>query len=282
MSAPRVFISHSSADTAYCRALVERLRAAGADVWYDDDNLRTGQVWHTIERELQSRPNFVVILTPSALASKEVERECRWADTLYGDRTVTLLQPIVAAEVDQRDIWLFLREYKRMEASARGPVSADSAAELLCGLLGIRPTRSAKSLLQRDVKEAQHQKITNVASHSFGVVVVDWYGHEVVRNLFKKQDALPATATKRYGTYERAQQTVEIRLMQNDELVDEVEDVGRCEAIGTAVIRLSPGLPAGSPIDITFELDSLGQLHIWALEPDSGSRSDAELEPPTR
>jgi len=50
---PRVFVSHSHEDDAFCRALVAGLRAAGADVWYDEHNLGSGQLLDTIEAELR-------------------------------------------------------------------------------------------------------------------------------------------------------------------------------------------------------------------------------------
>jgi predicted esterase len=32
----RIFVSHSHKDHEFCRALVNALREAGADVWYDE------------------------------------------------------------------------------------------------------------------------------------------------------------------------------------------------------------------------------------------------------
>jgi len=40
----RVFVSHSHANIDFCQALVDGLKAAGADVWYDDENLHAGQL----------------------------------------------------------------------------------------------------------------------------------------------------------------------------------------------------------------------------------------------
>jgi formylglycine-generating enzyme required for sulfatase activity len=72
---PRVFVSHSHSDNEFCRRLVADLRAAGADVWYDEHNLGWGELRREIERQMPTRPYFVVILSPDAVQSDWVNRE---------------------------------------------------------------------------------------------------------------------------------------------------------------------------------------------------------------
>src|SRR5689334_3836564 len=79
MSQMRIFVRHSHEDDAFCRALVQALRVAGADAWYDEHDMGSGRLGPTIERELRKRPVFVVILSPAALRSQWVEDETRWA-----------------------------------------------------------------------------------------------------------------------------------------------------------------------------------------------------------
>jgi TIR domain len=79
----KIFVSHTQHDAAFCRQIVDALRQAGADVWYDEHNLGSDQLGPTIERELRARPLFVVILSPAALKSRWVEDEARWAYILY-------------------------------------------------------------------------------------------------------------------------------------------------------------------------------------------------------
>ena len=79
MSAMPVFVSHCQEDASCCRQLVSALRSAGADVWYDEHNLGTGQLMDVIQRELGRRPVFLVILSKAAFASRWVERETMWA-----------------------------------------------------------------------------------------------------------------------------------------------------------------------------------------------------------
>ena len=78
-----VFVSHASEDSAFCRALVDALIAAGADVWYDERNLGSGVLRREIMRELSARPVFLVVLSKAAFVSSWVQDECEWAYNLY-------------------------------------------------------------------------------------------------------------------------------------------------------------------------------------------------------
>src|SRR5579859_3927428 len=79
-TAPRIFVSHSHADNDFGIRLVKRLRSALGDetaVWYDAaGGLGGGEAWwDKIKLELRTRPVFIVILSPEALASKWVQDE---------------------------------------------------------------------------------------------------------------------------------------------------------------------------------------------------------------
>jgi len=66
-SPTRIFVSHSTQDNEWCRSLVAALKAAGNDVWYDEQGLTGGTTWvETLQREVQARDVFVVVLTPEA------------------------------------------------------------------------------------------------------------------------------------------------------------------------------------------------------------------------
>jgi tetratricopeptide (TPR) repeat protein len=126
MSAMRIFVSHSQKDAAFCRALVQGLRQAGADVWYDDESLSSGPLLTEIQRELRERPVFLVILTKATFISRQVRRETLWAHEL-GDRDPTrILLPVTAGPIERSDfsaenMWLFLHDFKRIEAPGYQP-----------------------------------------------------------------------------------------------------------------------------------------------------------------
>lgn len=80
MAAPRVFVSHSHSDNEWCRAFVAALQVAGWSVWYDERELSAGAEWvKTIQRELQARDVFLLVLTPASWTSEWVQEELNLA-----------------------------------------------------------------------------------------------------------------------------------------------------------------------------------------------------------
>jgi toxoflavin biosynthesis protein ToxD len=96
MAGARVFISHDSRDDAFCRTLASLLRAVGADVWYDESDLDWAALRDQIDRELPTRPAFIVVLSPEALASARVRLAVDSALELMRTREVRAFVSVVA------------------------------------------------------------------------------------------------------------------------------------------------------------------------------------------
>src|SRR5215469_36576 len=98
----RVFVSHSHADNATAHPLVQALRDAGYEVWYDESNMEAGNLADTIERELRDADVCVVVLSPEAVASPWVKSEWYAAWELMRDPNQRLkaLVPVIAAPCD--------------------------------------------------------------------------------------------------------------------------------------------------------------------------------------
>ena len=78
MAQPKIFVSHSHQDNAYCREFVATLRQSiGSDdaVWYDEHSLGWGKIRREIEQELAERQHFITILSPAAVKSEWVNDE---------------------------------------------------------------------------------------------------------------------------------------------------------------------------------------------------------------
>ena len=71
---------------------------------------------------------------------------------------------------------------------------------------------------------------------------------------------MPVSTTQQFGTYEANQETADIRIMENI-ISDDEATLKASSEIGNAALPIPPGLPAGSPIEITFELNEQGRLH---------------------
>lgn len=162
----RVFVSHCHEDGDFCRTLVAALREAGADVWYDEHNLSTGQLRDVIQREMGRRPIFVPILSKAAFASRWVKREAVWADELLERDPKRVILPVTAGPIARNDFdpeagWLFLHDFKRIEAPGYQPYPSEEAARRLLRALALtvasdppvkspaEPQESAEDLLTR-------------------------------------------------------------------------------------------------------------------------------------
>lgn len=126
--------------------------------------------------------------------------------------------------------------------------------------------------------------ITNVASHSFGIIIVADFGthneREAISNLVLVNDQLPATRKNTYGTLEANQEGVEFCVMETREKTDLVEQANYTSEteIGKAVLNLPPGLPENTPIEVTFELNEQGRLHMVGHEPTSGATVEGTFQ----
>lgn len=79
-SPPRIFVSYGREDwDEFVQPLVNRLRAAGFDVWVDQHLLRGGHDWmDQIDAALEGCQVMVLCVSPNAIASKHVKLEYRY------------------------------------------------------------------------------------------------------------------------------------------------------------------------------------------------------------
>jgi hypothetical protein len=76
MASLRVFLSHSHKDNSWCDGFVAELKNNSLDVWYDREGLYVGSQWvKTLEKELQERDIYLIVLTPDSWASQWVQSE---------------------------------------------------------------------------------------------------------------------------------------------------------------------------------------------------------------
>ena len=74
-----VFLSYASQDAAAARPIAEALRAAGIEVWFDQSELRGGDVWdQTIRRHIRECALFVPIISAHTQARPEGYFRLEW------------------------------------------------------------------------------------------------------------------------------------------------------------------------------------------------------------
>ncbi len=120
-------------------------------------------------------------------------------------------------------------------------------------------------------------KVKNVCSKSFGVVALDQSDTEWVFNLVLKNSTVPTDVTQRFGTHEANQENVSIRIMEN-EVSEEKILPGNAKEIGNGLLVIPPGLPANSPIEVTFKLNEEGRLDITAVELTQNRKLDITIQ----
>jgi len=124
----------------------------------------------------------------------------------------------------------------------------------------VNPTHLISAPKKADIKDT-----SVVASKSFGIVALNSERRELVYNLVLTNTKLPVDTTERFGTDEENQPAILIRIMENNFSEREVapEDT---EEKKRAELELPSGLPAHSPIDVTFNMNEEGLLEVSALE----------------
>ncbi|MBV9614098.1 MAG: Hsp70 family protein [Ktedonobacteraceae bacterium] len=199
---------------------------------------------------------------------------------LYGQRL--LLQQNIrtkAAEIQKatEQVSTMSQSAGRIVGNARSTTSVEEPVEIPTAILKQAQSAIADTLNIEDesLNKLTASSITNVASHSFGIIATIDYGtprsRKVISNLVRTNDPLPVIQTKTYGTIEAEQNTVILEIMENTEetwIVEPEKYTSEAE-IGTVTLTLPPGLPEGAPIEVTFEMNSQGRLLVTGRQPDS-------------
>jgi molecular chaperone DnaK (HSP70) len=140
------------------------------------------------------------------------------------------------------------------------------------------------------IEAIRDKEIINVTGHSFGIIAVDaTSGQEVVSNLIRKNDRLPAEVQQQFGTLVDNQESADLQIVENEDEREKVEVFYRSTEpekpggvavgeLGVAVMKLPPGTPARSPINVTFKLDQHGLLSVKAVNLANGQTVDSEIQ----
>jgi molecular chaperone DnaK len=154
-------------------------------------------------------------------------------------------------------------------------LTAVSEAEVAAALDKIE--REAGFTLTGPVRELVSTQIVNVLSKSLGVIARDDAGKDVVVYLLPRNGEVPMEHTTDFGTDQANQAGVEIKVMAGEGDNPEPAD---CQDVGTASLDLPQGLPARSPIRVTFAISRDGRLNVTALDLTGGGsiRVDFETE----
>lgn len=134
-----VFVSHCSEDSEWCDTFVELLRQAGADVWYDKENVSVGVLRDVIARELVARMIFIVALSPDAVSKPWVRDEIGVAINLWHKEPERIILPVMARKSQVPE---FLKLFVRVNGENNAGLDPVEAAQRVIQMLsfGIPPS----------------------------------------------------------------------------------------------------------------------------------------------
>ena len=128
-------------------------------------------------------------------------------------------------------------------------------------------------LAKRDGRAAAFS-IRNVNSHSLGVVGVDPQTKRR-RNgiIIPRNTPLPVSARRKFKTAKDDQRSILVQIVEGESpAADDCTPIGRC-----TVADLPPGLPAQSPVDVTFPYQADGRLKVRVQVPQTNRQLDTEI-----
>lgn len=123
------------------------------------------------------------------------------------------------------------------------------------------------------------QKVVVATTKSFAVQAIV-NGEPKCCNMIIKNEAMPdgaITVSKTFGTFEDNMDTAEIIVYESD-FMDDVFEVDEDFVLGTATLELSGDLPAGSPIEITFTLNTEGILEVSGVDKTTNREVHATMQ----
>lgn len=108
-------------------------------------------------------------------------------------------------------------------------------------------------------------EIQDVNSHSLGVVALDESGLEVNSIVLKKDTVIPARVSGHYTTTVDDQTQLHIQVTEG-----ESNDLDFVKVVGEGMIEL-PRYPKGAPLEVIFEYDSDGIIHVSVIDSTAGA-----------
>jgi molecular chaperone DnaK len=118
-------------------------------------------------------------------------------------------------------------------------------------------------------------KQENVNSHGLGIVVKDLRsGKKINHVMIPRNTRLPAEVRQVFETVQENQKRVTVHVMEG-----EAPEPEACSPLGKCRIAdLPPGLPKGSPVEVSYAFNTSGRVVIHAHEKTHGKEATIEIE----
>ena len=173
---------------------------------------------------------------------------------------------LVGGSTHMPSVYNMLKEVTGREPSRE--LNPDTAvaqgAAIHAAILEARATGGDSRMAKGVIKRLRAVSASDVNSHALGVAVTDpadkskKFNHIVI----PKNTPIPHKETQQFKTNVPNQQRIHVRLLQGD-----ARSVDACTLIGDLqILSLPPNLPAGSPVEFTYEYEANGRIVAKARE----------------
>ena len=149
------------------------------------------------------------------------------------------------------------RELKPEEAVSQG-------AAIHAAILEAKESGGESRMAQAVIKRLRSVRTSDVNSHSLGVKISDPNdrSRKINHIMIPRNSAIPRNVNQRFVTNSPNQQRVHVEVLEG-----EAPDPLACSLIGDFYVTgLPSGLPAGSPVEVTYHYDSNGRIQATAKE----------------
>ncbi|MGQ9574402.1 MAG: Hsp70 family protein [Thermoguttaceae bacterium] len=154
-------------------------------------------------------------------------------------------------------------------------VSVALGASIHAAILEARHGPSGSERVERVRKLLGSIRQENVNSHSLGIVVKDpRTGRKINHVMIPRNTRLPVEVVQTFETVSENQHRVTVQVMEGD-----APDPAACSLLGKCRITdLPPGLPKGSPVEVSYAFNTSGRVIIKAREKTHGKQAAIEIE----
>ena len=133
-------------------------------------------------------------------------------------------------------------------------------------------SRMGKAIIHR----LRSVQTVDVNSHSLGVKITnpDDRTRKINHIMIPKNTQIPHTKTQRFVTTSENQRRIHVTVLQG-----ETSDPAACSPIGDFhIFDLPSNLPKGSPVEVTYNFDASGRVHIAAKELTGNKEASIEID----
>jgi molecular chaperone DnaK len=131
----------------------------------------------------------------------------------------------------------------------------------------------ARILQTAEGRRLAKTKVTDVTSHSFGIILADVMTRELYNQIMiAKNTPIPARVVDRFYTVSHMQEAVDFVVLQGED-----RDPENCVAIGETRLVFERPVRKGYPVEVTYEYDANMMIHAYMIDRKTGRSAELHI-----